>query len=167
MMEIDIPDIIEFNDHGNHWPTYIDAIYEVFKNDFVRTKPFFRGKRLGLKRHPLIDNREYTFYHMTHKGYDEQNRIPDLRRCERMPWGKPTIEKCDKWDMKVWEQKRKGETRICIWLELDDEPDYIVILNERKGYLLPWTAFVLEYEHERKKKQREYERWLKKAGGAR
>jgi hypothetical protein len=166
-MEIDIPDLIELDDFNGDFKTYIDAIYEVFHNDFVRNKPIFRGIRLRLKRHPLFNNREYTFYHMTHSGKVESERTPDMRRCERIPWAKPTIEECDEWELKIWEQKRNGERRICIWLELDDEPDYIVILSERKGYLLPWTAFVLEYEHERKKKQREYERWLKKAGGAR
>jgi len=167
MMEIDLPELIEIEDYNGNWQSYIDAVYAIFNEDFVRTKPSFRGTRLQLKRHPLVDNREYTFYHMTHSGMDEDQRTPDLRRCERIPWAKPTIEKCDEWELKVWEQRRKGEKRICIWLELEDEPDYIVILTERKGYLLPWTAFVLEYDHQRRKKQKEYDRWLKKAGGAR
>ncbi|MEX0684361.1 MAG: hypothetical protein WD267_04155 [Balneolales bacterium] len=167
MMEIDLPDLIELNDSGGNWNRYIEAVYEAFKKDFVLNKPSFRGQKLGLKHHPAVNGKAYTFYHMTHSGRDEANREPDLRRCERIPWAKPTIEQCDKWNLKVWEQKRNGELRICIWLELQNEPDYIIILNKRKGYFLPWTAFVMEYEHEKKKKQREYEKWLKKARGAR
>lgn len=166
-MELDLPSLIELDDYNGNWENYIHAVYEIFRRDFVLSKPVFRGQRLGLKRYPEQNGKEYTFYHMTHKGRDEANREPDLRRCERIPWAKPTIQKCDEWELKVWEQKRKGETRICIWLELEGEPDYIVILNKRKDYLLPWTAFLSEYEHERKKRQREYEKWLKKAGGAR
>jgi len=103
---------------------------------------------------------------MTHKGQDEINRIPDLRRCERIRWTKPSIEKCDRWHLKVWPQRRRGENRICIWLEVEDDLDYCVILNWRKGYLLLWTAFVLEYKNQKLKKQKEYENWLKTTEGA-
>jgi hypothetical protein len=91
----------------------------------------------------------------------EKERIPDLRRCERMPWAKPTIENCDTWHLKVWTQERRGEKRICIWLERRNEPDYLVVLAQRKGYLLPWTAFTIELDHERRKKQKEYEAYKK------
>ena len=98
---------------------------------------------------------------MTHKGEDEQNREPDLRRCERMPWAKPTIENCDLCNLKIWNQKRGNADRICIWLEVLDEPDYIIIIDVRANYKLLWTAFVIEYPHEKRKKQKEYEAWLK------
>lgn len=45
-----------------------------------------------MKVHPEFQDRAYTFYHMTHKGNVENERVPDLRRCERMPWAKPTVE---------------------------------------------------------------------------
>lgn len=157
----ELPHLLRLEDFGGDWPRYIEAIYAVFKRDFVESKPKFRGTKLALKRHPLIDEKEHTFYHMTHKGTDEENRVPDLRRCERMPWAKPTIENCDHWQLKVWIQERKREKRICIWLERQNEPDYLIVLAHRKGYLLPWTAFTLQLDHERRKKQREYEAYKK------
>jgi len=160
-IEIDLPDLILLENFSGNYQFFIDAVYKVFETDFVKSKPFFRGIKLGLKKHPEYQERAYTFYHMTHKGEEEQNREPDLRRCERIPWAKPVIENCDKWNLKVWEQERKGEKRICIWLEFEDEPDYIIILNIRKDYILPWTAFVLEYGNQKRKKQKEYEEWLK------
>jgi len=166
MSDSDLPELIELEDYNGDWDSYIDAVYELFKRDYVDNSPHFRGTRLGIKRHPEIDNREYTFYHMTHTGNDEDNRKPDLRRCERIPWGKPTIENCDDWDLKVWEQKRNGEQRICIWLEMEDGLDYVIILNKRRGYLLPWTAFVMKHKHQKKKKLKEYKKWLEKAKGA-
>lgn len=45
-----------------------------------------------MKVHPEFQDRAYTFYHMTHKGSVENERIPDFRRCERMPWARPTVE---------------------------------------------------------------------------
>ncbi|MHB8336761.1 MAG: hypothetical protein ACYC49_11085 [Ignavibacteriaceae bacterium] len=153
--------LLTLESFNGDWNKYIESVYATFVNDFVNSKPLFRGTRLRLKSHPFVDGKEYTFYHFTHKGDIENERTPDLRRCERIHWAKPTIEKCDKWKIKIWPQKRHGKDRLCIWLELENEPDYIVILDMRRDYILPWTAFVLEYGHEKRKKQKEYEAYLK------
>lgn len=158
--EILLPSLMCLEDHGGNWNQFINAIYETFRNDFVISKPVFRGKRLGLKRYPIFQDKEYTFYHMTHTGDVEHDRTPDLRRCERICWAKPVIEKGDKWSLKIWPQIRKGKNRICIWIEFDEEPDYIVILDDRKDFILPWTAFTLNHSHEKRKKNKEYEAYL-------
>ncbi|MBI4946133.1 MAG: hypothetical protein HY840_07005 [Bacteroidetes bacterium] len=160
-MEIVLPELILLEDFEGDYTKFIEFIYSVFQSDFIKHKTGFRGEELRLKWHPVYLDKAYTFYHMTHKGEDEQNRIPDLRRCERLPWAKPVIENCDKWNLKIWPQNRKGASRLCIWLELKGEPDYFVILDIRKNYKLLWTAFVAEYEHEKRKKQKEFEEWLK------
>ncbi len=160
-MEIVLPELVLLEDYGGNYERFIQAVYAVFQRDFVKYKTKFRGEELRLKWHPIYQDKAYTFYHMTHKGEDEQNREPDFRRCERMPWAKPVIENCDAWNLKIWPQIRKGSNRLCIWLDLEEEPDYVLILDVRKDYKLLWTAFVLEYEHEKRKKQKEYEEWLK------
>lgn len=160
-MEIVLPELILLENYGGDYKSFIQAVYMAFQRDFVQYKTKFRGEELRLKWHPIYQDKAYTFYHMTHKGDDEQNREPDLRRCERMPWARPVIENCDMWNLKIWPQIRKGSNRLCIWLDLEDEPDYIIILDVRKDYKLLWTAFVVEYEHEKRKKQKEYEEWLK------
>ena len=162
--EIDLPELICLEDFSGNLEEYIGHLYELFVRDFIKNPAFFQGQRLGCKRHPEQDGKAYTFYHMTTHGSDERNRNYDFRRCERLPWAKPTINKSVEWGLKIWEQKRKGERRVCIWLELEGEPDYFIVLNRRKDYLLPWTAFVLERDHEKVKKQREYDRWLKSEG---
>lgn len=158
--EVNLPELILLEHFKGDPVKFIDAVYEVFERDFIKHKPKFRGEELRLKRHPVFQERAYTFYHMTHTGEDEQNRIVDLRRCERMPWARPCIEECDHWQLKVWPQKRKNHNRICIWLEQDEEPDYIVILDVRDRFKLLWTAFVAQYPHEKRKKKKEYEEWL-------
>ncbi len=159
---IDLPELILLEDFKGNYSLFIEAVYEVFVKDFVKHKAKFRNEELRLKWHPAFQNRAYTFYHMTHKGDDEQIREPDLRRCERMPWARPIIENCDSWSLKIWPQKRNGKHRLCIWLELKNEPDYFVIIDVRKDYKLLWTAFVAEYSHQKRKKQKEYDAWLKK-----
>jgi hypothetical protein len=160
-----LPDMLLLQEYGGDYSSYIEAVYKVFIQDFVTKKTKFRGEELRLKWNPILQDKAYTFYHMTHEGADEQNRLPDLRRCERMPWANPTIENCDIWSLKIWPQVRAGKggtrNRLCIWLELEDEADYIIIIDVRDSYKLLWTAFVPEYPHEKRKKQKEYEAWLK------
>jgi hypothetical protein len=162
-IEDQLPPIITLNDYDGNYSIFIDAVYAIFEKDFIKSKPSFRGRRLGLKYHPIYQEKAYTFYHMTHEGNDENNRSPDLRRCERMGWARPIIEKCDEWKLKVWDQERKGKKRICIWLENNkDDIDYFVILDDRGSFILPWTAFVGIYKNTKEKKLKEYNDWLKK-----
>lgn len=160
-----LPEKIYLNNYSGDYKKYIDAVYEVFERDFINHRPVFGGFKLGMKFNPLYQERAYTFYHMTHTGKDEQNRTPDLRRCECMPWGRPSIEKTTIYSLKFWEQKRENKRRVCIWLEITDKDDYFFILDVRKTYVLPWTAFVAEHSHEVRKKEKEYQEWLDSEGG--
>ena len=159
-----LPPKIYLEDYSGDYKRYIEAVYDVFDADFVKYHPCFGKHRLGLKRHPEFQHRAYTFYHMTHKGEVESERTPDLRRCECMPWGKPTVERTEEYALRFWEQERKGKHRICIWLAVEDGTDYFFIIDVRKTFLLPWTAFVSEYPHELRKKEKEYKRWLEQPG---
>lgn len=82
-------------EYGGNYQAYIDAIYDVFFRDFIQHKATFGSNKLNLMFKPLQQNRAYAFYHMTHVGEDEDNRLPDFRRCERMPWAGPTIEQAE------------------------------------------------------------------------
>jgi hypothetical protein len=95
---------------------------------------------------------------MISTGEVEADRLPDLRRCERIRWPKPIIENETSSEVRVWEEERKGETRIHLWLY---SLGYLVILNQRNGYLLPWTAYYVEYDHERNKLDKRWERYKK------
>ena len=156
----DLPEKIYLEDYNGNYHKYIDAIYDVFKRDFMDHKATFGTHMLGLKFHPTIKDRAYTFYHMTHKGDVENDREPDFRRCECMPWARPSIENSKKWELKFWEQERGGKHRICIWLDNSNDVDYFVILDVRNTYVLLWTAFASENNHEKRKKLREYNQWL-------
>lgn len=154
-----LPKKICLEDYGGNYKAYIDAVYEVFERDFIRHKSTFGSHQLRLKYHPEFQDRAYTFYHMTHKGEIESEREPDLRRCECMPWARPTIEKVGDWNLKFWRQSRQhSKNRVCIVLETEYET-YFVILEVRDTYVLLWTAFLSEYKHQSKKKLKEYEEW--------
>ena len=105
-----LPALHELNFYGGDFDRYVDALYSLFTRDFIDSKPIFRGSKLRLKYHPELSGKAYTFYHMTHEGNDEENRTPDLRRCERLEWAKILIEKCDNFGLKIWPQKRNGNS---------------------------------------------------------
>jgi hypothetical protein len=156
-----LPRMIYLEDFGGNYTSYIDAVYEVFKRDFIDHQTSFGSNCLRLKHHPEYQDRAYTFYHMTHEGKDEQNRTPDLRRCERMPWARPTIETFPPHEVRFWEQIRSGHHRICIWLEIDERENYYVVLDVRKTFVLLWTAFCAMHPHQARKKAKEHAEWYK------
>lgn len=161
-----LPDKICLEDYGGNYKAYIDAVYEVFERDFIRHKANFGSHKLTMKYHPAFQERAYTFYHMTHKGEIESEREPDLRRCECMPWARPTVENTGKWNLKFWRQTRqRSKNRVCIALETEEET-YFVILEVRETYVLLWTAFLSEYRHHSLKKLKEFEEWKQGEGGS-
>ena len=153
-----LPDLILMGDYAGDWHSYLEAIYAYFKNDFVDSKPSFQGKRLGLKKFPLSQGKEATFWHMISKGKTEEDRTPDFRRCERIRWPRPIIENDGDNVVKWWRNKRGRENRICLWLE---QEEYLVILADRGKYILPWTAYQVTYGNQKRKLQREYDKYRK------
>ncbi len=156
-----LPPLVFFSDYSGNWEAYLEAIYDYFKQDFVDSKPMFRGMRLGLKRHPMEQGKEATFWHMIQQGKHEDERIPDFRRCERIRWPRPIIEHNEEGTIKVWWNKRKGGQRICLWFE---QEDYLVILADRGNYILPWTAYLVKKPHQQRKLQKEYEKYCRENG---
>jgi len=152
-----LPPLVLFTDYEGDWNRYLEAIYLWFKQDFIDNKPVFQGRRLGLKRFPLSYGKEVTFWHMISEGKTEADRLPDFRRCERIRWPKPVIEHDDEPIIKVWGNQRGKEKRICLWLVPEN---YLVVLADRGNYILPWTAYVVEQDHQQRKLQKEYEAYL-------
>jgi len=149
-----LPNLELLSDHDGNWDRYLEAIYAIFRHDFVDSKPSFQGVRLGLKRHPIVNGKESTFWHIISSGDNEADRLPDMRRCERIRWPKPIIQSVPHADIKIWTEQRNGEERIHLWVE---DEDYLLVLNKRRDYLL-WTAFCVEWEHQKAKYNK---RWNK------
>jgi len=156
-----LPDIIELDTYEGDWNAYLQAVYAIFLKDFVHNKPVFRGQRLGLKKYPEFDGKSATFWHFISEGAVEDKRTPDLRRCERIGWPAPVIHNSTDSLVRCWENTRKGDRRIVLWLVPED---YVVVLSKRDGYLLPWTAYILSNQHSKDKLGREYQAYKKAKG---
>jgi hypothetical protein len=153
-----LPELVRLEDFGGDWERFIEAVYAHFKKDFVESQPSFKGQPVRLKRHPMEAGKEATFWHIISEGKDEANRLPDLRRCERIRWPRAIIEHFTDYRIKCWVNRRRNEKRIVLWL---GALDYVVILADRGRYVLLWTAYCTNYRHTRKKLQAEYESSLK------
>lgn len=153
-----LPELILFEDYQGNWDKYLKAIYNIFVNDFVKSTPSYQGQKLALKKHPVIQGKEATFWHIISEGRIEEDRTPDFRRCERIRWPRPIIENSSDIVLKVWKNRRNYDTRILIWFESEE---YLVVLTERKGYLLLWTAFMVTQEHRKRKLKKEFEAYQK------
>lgn len=157
-----LPDLVYLEDFGGDWESYLDALYRVFVADFVRSKPRWPGKRVALKRYPEYQGKGATFWHMISEGDQEDERIPDFRRCERIRWPRPMMDefpdrRSDTNDrMLWWKSKRRNDERFVLAV-----PDfsYVVVVADRGDFVMPWTAYTVEQPHRREKLRREYEEY--------
>lgn len=156
-----LPPLLLLEAFGGDWQKYLEAMYNYFSEDFKKNKPIFNGKQLQHKRYPLYDGKEATFWHIISFGKNEAERTPDFRKCERIRWPKPVIDHSSDSRIKIWKNaRRKDEERILIWFE---EIEYLVVLADRKSYILFWTAYPVEREHNKAKLKKEYEEYRRKS----
>lgn len=145
-----LPALMMLEDHQGDWHTYLAALLARFEADFGADRPSFRGKRMAIKRHPLVDGMPATFWHFISEGSGEANRVPDLRRCERIGWPMAILDAADRErGVHVWEE-RDPKRGAKILLALPDF-SYLVVVDDRGDYVLPWTAYPVEREHSRRK----------------
>jgi len=77
---------------------------------------------------------------MIQEGKVEEDRTPDLRRCERIRWVSWVIENYSKVpEISCWKEKRNNQNEIVIWIE---EEQYVVVLSERRDYWLLKTSYL-------------------------
>jgi hypothetical protein len=155
-----LPELVLFENSQGDWPRYVEVLHEHFLDDFVRSKPGWPGKRVALKRHPETDGKSATFWHFISEGDVEEDRIPDFRRCERIRWPRPVMDyfsnqqPAESDRILWWKEKRKSETRYVLTTE---DFSYKVVVADRGDYVLPWTAYYLEYDNARRKLRQKFE----------
>jgi hypothetical protein len=143
------PDLIPLQ---GDWSDYEDEIYEAFLNSFVQADVRFRGWRVTVQRRPETHGKGYSFWHIISEAPDDRNRkeedrIPNLRRCERVRWISWAIENAGREGFLWWENRRSGDTRVIIWVR---DYDFAVVLAKRKGYYMLKTAYAEITDHRRR-----------------
>jgi len=140
------------------WHEYVEALYEIYQKEIAFGKLTFNQLPVKCQYRPATNNKGYGFWHVISDGNVEEDRIPDLRRCERIHWIAWTIKNAfeDK-RIKWWKNKRGRDIRVVLWIE---EFDFAVILAERRDYYLLKTAYLLT-PHRKLIFKKEYEDYWK------
>lgn len=149
-----LPNIICIDNYGGDWEKYLKVIYKIFKKDFIRNPPIYESKKIYTIIKPKIDGKELGFWHLISEGKVEENRTPDLRRCERINWPKPIIKNCNCFEILIWKAKRHSDKRLYFWFE---KFEYLIILSIRKNFYLLITSYLTDKNHTKRKLRKEYE----------
>ena len=143
-----LPNLYEF--HGD-WRIYVDEIYEVFCNSVAHANLSFRGLKISCQYRPEYQGKHFGFWHMISENLDknqsEDDRVPDMRRCERITWVAYLIQHAEASnEITWWENTRGRDTHVVIWHE---QENFVVILAKRQDYYLLKTCYCAE-EHRRR-----------------
>ncbi len=106
-----------------------------------------------------IPRRKKKFY-PAGQAYIDDGRYPDLRRCERLPWVRASIEKAGEPEVLAWDYE-EGDLTIKTYVWLKDY-DFTVIMKrfpDNKRRLI--TSFYVDKSYKRKDFERKYANRIK------
>lgn len=151
-----LPALVRFSDFGGNWSAYEDALFGFFRADFIDSKPSLPGRRWAVKRHPESRGKPSTFWHCISAGKSEEDRLPDMSRCERIRWPRPMIDAYASGPVRCWRTTRGTANRIAI---ATHDFSYLIVLEDRRKYIMLWTSYCVEGNNKRRDLRREYERF--------
>lgn len=152
-----LPDLMLLEHHGGDWNAYLDAIYAAYMQDIVHDRPQFRGLRVAHRRVPESQGKGAGFWHVISHGKTEDDRIIDIRRCERIRWIRHLIDnEGNDQDITSWENERGRESNVLLWLQ----EEYLVILGRRSDHYLLRTAYHTVHAHRVEALRKERDAWL-------
>jgi hypothetical protein len=124
--------------YGGNWSAYEDELHTIFLNEIANGGLTFRGQRVSCRRIPETSGKWFSFWHLVQEGKIEDDREPDLRRCERIRWIAFVIANAESHpDILWWENERRTERNMLLWFR----QEYLVVLSRRDGYWLLKTAY--------------------------
>lgn len=126
------------------WGTYLDSIYEIYLDEVIRNSLTFKGKLVRARHNPATQGKGFAFWHVISTGSNEEDRLPDLRRCERIRWIKWIIKKADQGTdgILIWTNERTLRRGTAVrTLIFCEAVDYLVILEERANTFMLVSAY--------------------------
>jgi hypothetical protein len=154
-----LPKALRYEDFKGDWDKFLETVYSIFERDFKKTRPKYDGRPITYDS-KIENGKEAAFWHVTSSvDLVTGDRVPDIKRCERIPWPRPIIEHPSDKAISVWKVKQRRESRVLLWLE---ELDYLVVLAEKPRAVVLVTAYCTDREHTRVKLQKERDKYLRK-----
>jgi hypothetical protein len=157
-----LPPIQAYSSYNGDWDRFFSDSYSIFCADFKNSTTLFYGKRIVYDNRVVYDGKEEGFWHIISRfDYGQNERLPDLRRCERTPWVKTIIENSQDPAVQVWQNRRNRQVRTLLYLE---EADYLITLAEKPHITTLITAYIVDSQRAKqtiKREQKEYAEYLK------
>lgn len=148
------PDLLPFQNFGGDWDRYKKELNRIFTEKIVHGGLRFRDRRVSCRRIPETKGLWASFWHLIQEGKEEDERTPDMRRCERLPWIPWVINNATTHpEIDEWQNRRGNEINTLLWYR----EEYLVVLSQRRGYWLLKTAYVTKgkYRIMRLRKERD------------
>ena len=134
--------------------TYSD-LYHIFVRDFIDSQPLYHGQAIWF--FPEVeDGKHIIFWHLTTRDDKSTGqRLPDLRRCERLPWVRPILCRPPYPEILDWDyEEGDGTTKTYVWLK---ENNFVVILKKYPdGSRRLITSFWIDYPHTKRRLMNKY-----------
>ncbi|KKP58643.1 MAG: Phage P1-like protein [Candidatus Moranbacteria bacterium GW2011_GWF1_34_10] len=159
-----MPKLILLEDHDGNWEIYFEKVFGIFKKDFMAGNLKCNGINVIYIHNPEYKGKPFSFWHLISEGKIEDQRLPEIRRCERIGWPKAIIENSNDNSVKAWVVKRhnrkgKNQNRLCLCF---GEWEYLVVLTVRKNLYVLCTAYPITFERRKYQLRKEYEEFRKK-----
>jgi len=152
-----LPKELCYASYGGNWDKFLSALYDIFLTDFKHLKAKYEGRTVVYDSR-IEYGKEKAFWHLIQRDdFSTRQKLPDIRRCERIPWPKPIIENSVDTRVSVWGKRIKREVRTHIWLEA---LDYIVVLSEKPKVVVIVTAYCTDIESQRRKLRKDRDKFI-------
>ena len=108
-----LPKLFEYDEHIP-FEDYYEQVYEIFKKDFMESRPILNSKNIGLQKEPIVNGKPQTFHHMTTEDITNKDgtitRCIARDRCERIAWNRAIIES-NYVGLKIFKEKRSNNRK--------------------------------------------------------
>jgi|GEM_PF-337787 len=145
-------------------------LYALFCRDIRDAGLRLSGTPIFIPREADAEGFEQIFWHLTTRNpkpvprrlkpyleLNENDRMPDPRRCERMPWINPVVSRTGSApEILVWDyEEGDGRIKTYLWLKACD---FVVIFKKlRSGRRLLVTSFYVDNKYTRNNFQKKYD----------
>lgn len=87
-----LPKELSYADYKGAWEEFLSVIYDIFSKDFKESQPQYEGRKIVCDTR-IEFGKEVGFWHLVQRDdISAGERLPDIRRCEHIPWPKPLID---------------------------------------------------------------------------
>ncbi|HEU5048408.1 MAG TPA: hypothetical protein VFT64_11275 [Rickettsiales bacterium] len=157
-----LPPLILLEEYGGDWQCYLETAYAIFLETVVKGGLTFLDKPIRCAWNPSHDNKHFSFWHVISEraaSGKEEDRIPDMRRCERITWIAHILNNiANSQEALCWENQRtskRGEqTHTVLYLQKER---YVIVLRNKEDCYQLITTYCVQREHKHKKLIQEYE----------